>query len=373
MVLGVYFAQARMYDAADRRFMAADPIKGAVSIVPTLVKYQYALNNSLRFIDPLGLAGQNPIELLNDTSNFSDVARSPHYRNYYHVRGVMEVLGGTTTYYDIINTTALNLAYNGITVSVVYCMDNVPRSSFISGVVTFSTSHSYSSEVEGKLPILYNSQKTYVNLKVLRSYFMKIWCEEVDKEKDDKKDDDKKEVSGRTIIPPNVITGTVNNVPKNLTPAKNWYAYQGDKAVTDGQGRYRILVGPKVIDANYPDKGKVSGTDFKYPIRINVVLENEATSDLKTIECIVEASAKAHTYNKYPDGHPDDKKVSATGNFKIENGLFQTGIAYPNSWNAKYETPFALDNIDASSIEFLGRGLDFRPDDYRLVKIIVLD
>ena len=75
--LGLYFAQARMYDAGDRRFMAVDPVKGAISIHSFLIGFN---------------------------------------------------------------------------------------------------------RVEGKLPILYNSQKTYVNLQDLRKYFMKIWCKETNNE-----------------------------------------------------------------------------------------------------------------------------------------------------------------------------------------------
>ena len=75
------------------------------------------------------------------------------------------------------------------------------------------------------------------------------------------------------------------------------------------------------------------------------------------------SGAKAHTYNTYGN----------IASFTVDNGILQTGIAYPNSWNATHETPFAVDHIDGSSIEFVGRGLDFNPNDYKLVKIIVLE
>jgi len=55
-VLGVYYAQARMYDASDRRFMAVDPLKGSVANPQTMAQYTYCLNNPIRFIDPTGLA-----------------------------------------------------------------------------------------------------------------------------------------------------------------------------------------------------------------------------------------------------------------------------------------------------------------------------
>jgi RHS repeat-associated protein len=54
-VLSAYFAEARMYDAADRRFLAADPIKGTVTNPLTLVPYTYVLDNPMKYVDLLGL------------------------------------------------------------------------------------------------------------------------------------------------------------------------------------------------------------------------------------------------------------------------------------------------------------------------------
>ena len=54
-LLGVYFAQARMYDAGDRRFLAADWVKGDVLNPLTIVQYIYALNNPTKYFDPTGL------------------------------------------------------------------------------------------------------------------------------------------------------------------------------------------------------------------------------------------------------------------------------------------------------------------------------
>jgi RHS repeat-associated protein len=49
MVLGVYYARARMYDADNRRFMAIDPIKDGWNW------YAYCANNPVLYIDPTGL------------------------------------------------------------------------------------------------------------------------------------------------------------------------------------------------------------------------------------------------------------------------------------------------------------------------------
>ncbi|MCL1792513.1 MAG: RHS repeat-associated core domain-containing protein [Oscillospiraceae bacterium] len=55
-VLGAYYAKARIYDAENRRFMAADPVKGTVGNAQTMAQYTYCLNNPVRYVDPLGLA-----------------------------------------------------------------------------------------------------------------------------------------------------------------------------------------------------------------------------------------------------------------------------------------------------------------------------
>jgi RHS repeat-associated protein len=54
-VLGMYFAEARMYDAGDRRFAAADPMFGDVADPTSLNPYVYVLDNPLKWVDPLGL------------------------------------------------------------------------------------------------------------------------------------------------------------------------------------------------------------------------------------------------------------------------------------------------------------------------------
>ena len=50
MVLGVYYAKARMYDANGRWFTSIDPIKANINW------YIYCINNPLVFIDKIGLS-----------------------------------------------------------------------------------------------------------------------------------------------------------------------------------------------------------------------------------------------------------------------------------------------------------------------------
>ena len=54
-VPGLYFAQARMYDAADRRFIAVDPVIGRFIRTQPMSGYGYVANNPIKYIDPLGL------------------------------------------------------------------------------------------------------------------------------------------------------------------------------------------------------------------------------------------------------------------------------------------------------------------------------
>jgi RHS repeat-associated protein len=61
-ILGLYYAQARFYDPANRRFISADPHWGAhnrtnglAAIQQSNNLYSYVLNNPLRFLDPTGL------------------------------------------------------------------------------------------------------------------------------------------------------------------------------------------------------------------------------------------------------------------------------------------------------------------------------
>ena len=53
-LMDVYYARARMYDAADRRFMATDPVKGFITAPLSLAQYTYCLDNPIKYTDPTG-------------------------------------------------------------------------------------------------------------------------------------------------------------------------------------------------------------------------------------------------------------------------------------------------------------------------------
>ena len=75
-VLGVYYARARMYDAADRRFMAVDLIGINLANPGTYDKYAYVWNNPVCFVDPLGLSPENGPQWIEDA--FIYVNRDNH-------------------------------------------------------------------------------------------------------------------------------------------------------------------------------------------------------------------------------------------------------------------------------------------------------
>ncbi|WP_289299236.1 RHS repeat-associated core domain-containing protein, partial [Xylanibacter rodentium] len=54
-VLGMFYAKARFYDPAAKRFVAMDPVKGDVFEPMTLVPYIYCEDNPLKYVDPMGL------------------------------------------------------------------------------------------------------------------------------------------------------------------------------------------------------------------------------------------------------------------------------------------------------------------------------
>lgn len=178
--------------------------------------------------------------------------------------------------------------------------------------------------------------------------------------------------TGRRVYIPEEIEGKVRGEDNTLKPWEEWGVIaRGDAPPgiqKDGK-RYKVAVGPRVIDPNYPDDGKIWKDDFgEYPI-IRVVLRHKETGEEKVIECVVE-QIKAHSYSTYPQ----DTEAGEEGNiayFDVENGYVQTGILYPNTTGD--HTPFAEDNDDSSVIEFYGHKVDFEYKEYELEGIFVIE
>jgi hypothetical protein len=184
-----------------------DPLKGSVTDVTTLDLYVYVRNNPLVYIDPWGLdppsaIKRNPVDMLSEPTYFNGFERISYRGSgpYYYVPQVMKMLGGTATYDKDTNTTTLSLAYNGISASISYSMNDMeklPGSSIYKTMATGNYTSPYflapliPSEIPGSLSILYYKGKTYVNLNSFRTYFAKIFCEGNEENTNAPKTDDK--------------------------------------------------------------------------------------------------------------------------------------------------------------------------------------
>ena len=77
-VLGMYYAKARFYDPAAKRFVSMDPVKGNVVDPMSLVSYIYCVDNPLKYIDPLGEVGEDNTPEMSKERNIQHVALNPN-------------------------------------------------------------------------------------------------------------------------------------------------------------------------------------------------------------------------------------------------------------------------------------------------------
>jgi len=305
-VLDLYFAQNRFYNADTRQFITQDPIKDGMNW------YVYCEGNPLVNVDWLGYEW---IAIRSYMKEKGGSVSDLYYDDYFHQMAVTLQL----------NDRALSVAMSGET------------GHGIKGINTGLT--------------------LYMERETLDSYFHgDVNCDTTE-----------------VTIPKEVI-GTVNGNRVVLYPTQNWGA-PGRGAYPagvqkDAEGRYKVAVGPGVVNANYPDSGKIwlDYDGIAKNIKIDVELKHNITGETKIIECVV-VDYKAHTYNIYPDGHGNSDLGSAS--FDVKNGLIQTGISYPNSWNAGRSEALSSGNVSGNVIEFAGHEVDFRTNDYTLVKIVV--
>ena len=178
-----------------------------------------------------------------------------------------------------------------------------------------------------------------------------------------------------TLFPESIyekVTGNFSGTVKTENYIKKWGApgkgtYTGSNQKSNG--RYKVAVAPKILNPRYSDDGKVWLDELKaFNKNITIVLENISTGTSKELDCVV-TDLKAHSYNKYPDGH--GYTLGGTGNVNVENGLIQTGIAYPNSMNAGKDLACSIDHMNGTIVEFCSNAItDFRCEDYKILKII---
>jgi len=95
-----------MYDAADRRFMAQDILKGTITNPQTLNRYVYCIDNPIKYVDPTGLAPEIAIDSLyaylskvqNVASNQQSEAHSGNYANTPSVNEQSHMIMGFMRY-----------------------------------------------------------------------------------------------------------------------------------------------------------------------------------------------------------------------------------------------------------------------------------
>ena len=184
---------------------------------------------------------------------------------------------------------------------------------------------------------------------------------------------------GRVVNVPASISGTitrVNGAVENFVlnsrgdndvqqlpgmRRSRWFAFYGPglaelPLIDAASGRIRICVGPRILDPNYPDTGRVQADDFSLPIDVDVILRHRSTGHQRTLHCIVmRGGVKAHSFNHYP--HPQHPRNHLFRNEQvmfpgIQSGMHQTGIAYPLSWNSRDESQWSEGHMDGSTVEF---------------------
>jgi len=184
---------------------------------------------------------------------------------------------------------------------------------------------------------------------------------------------------GRIINIPEIMTGHINGEPWSRNIQEHWFSFyrMSGESPIDENGLYGIVVGPRVLNPNYPDDGRIWSEEFDFPYFIDAIIEHRTSGVIRVLKCIFTGgTGKAHTFNRYPhELHPRNHLFleGTTVSFDVESGLYQTGIAYPRSWNSSNEVQFSRTNLDGSTIEFRNNGLDFNPNSYRLLRIIVHD
>ena len=82
-VLGMYYAKARFYDPAAKRFVSMDPVKGNVTDPLSLVSYLYCVDNPLKYVDPMGLSVM-PIGGLTPVNNLGTDKVAEAIKNSYN-------------------------------------------------------------------------------------------------------------------------------------------------------------------------------------------------------------------------------------------------------------------------------------------------
>jgi len=181
---------------------------------------------------------------------------------------------------------------------------------------------------------------------------------------------------------------------KQVNAFHKWYAFEfkdpkSKEVCPKTDGRWRVQVGPSVLDWEYPLEGtlgqKEEFTGFSKYIDVYLSLKepDKTKPRERVLKCIV-WGLKAHTfhqyeyedkwknYQMYDESHFKSDFVTSASAAVIA-GFVQTGIRYPNADN---ESVVSEKNTDGSIIEFYGgpnTDFGFTLSEYSLVEIVVND
>ena len=189
-VLGMYYAKARFYDAAARRFISMDPVKGDIKKPLTLIQYLYVENNPLIQVDPLGKEAAT-IKKIKNLQWGGISSRTYNGSVYYSVREIFDALGGIVIWDD--STKQADLSYvdsSTITkeVHLKYNTRNVKKNFF--GFAKNNTlfngdlyAKSNGVMMDGiararTVSLLYYNKKVWMTKTSIVSYFENVWYDE---------------------------------------------------------------------------------------------------------------------------------------------------------------------------------------------------
>ena len=381
IVLDVHFAQARMYDPSNRRFMSVDPIKDSLNW------YAYCGNNPTTYIDILGLEEvpewADRINQGKGTKADYVKALAPQTKSYagYVEQQVNNAIKKAKDSYaaklNIVPSWAVRINQGKGTPEDYQQAANATYDSYIGNArkvvnnaidraidelgISYSNrfgedcgANGSSGETREKVMIT-DWLIGFKGTPVTKGKSIDLKVDEWKKLDQANRDNNRQAADWYSFEPainPSALSQYANagkTLQANPNPIGN--------GLINEDGRYWIAVGPEVANpgynAQYPAQlGTLNESQFKYGAEVDVVLRN-SLNEIVYIQCVI-GDIKAHTY---------------------PSGVFQTGTPYPYSAN-KNEDGSA--HINGSYIEFCGFPINEKPatgsmSKYEVIEIILYE
>ena len=176
-----------MFDAADRRWLSPDPVKGTVTNPMSMVQYVYVINNPLKYVDLWGME----TTLIGPYSGLGNLIGDPVYYNrngkaYYNINSVMESItyvnyqnNSSILTYDITTTDGDSYGLLKLTVNLANASEGKKISTSDIQIVNQVTKQI----VDTKIDILYKNGRAYITLESFMDlvsvdgYFKRVSCD----------------------------------------------------------------------------------------------------------------------------------------------------------------------------------------------------